>query len=48
MFMGFLLVCSTALSELGPVDDNVVKAFKQLKQDYFLKFVNQFQGAKDV
>ena len=33
---------SCSLEELGPEDDNVVLAFKQLAREFWEKFNNQF------
>ena len=39
--MNFFFLLSTSLEELGPEEDNVVVAFKQLAEEYGNKFRKQ-------
>ena len=42
--LNFFFLLSTSLEELGPEEDNVVVAFKQLAEEYGNKFRKQFNA----
>ena len=42
--MNFFFLLSTSLEELGPEEDSVVVAFKQLAEEYENKFRKQFNA----